>query len=290
LLCLFIKRGLGKLNLQEDRNYPNFFDRAYIYYRMAVAAIKSRMEYRASFLIFLFTLVSFYIAQVVTIGVVIHRFKKIGGWSMGEMAFLYSTMILSQGLVASIFSGLVDFSSQVRDGSFDRAMIRPLSPLTQIIVNGFELAGIAHVFLGIATFFVANTLLDINWNLKNTIAYLMVVLGGSGILAGIRIGIAAIAFWAINNNSLVHLFVYSSREFLLYPLNIYSFGVRFLLTFVVPLGFINFYPAHYFLQKDLENSFHPYLVYATFPVGVFTYVVSILIWKFSQNVYESAGG
>lgn len=36
---------------------------------------------------FLFTLLTFYAAQISTIGIVITRFKTIGGWSMGEMAF-----------------------------------------------------------------------------------------------------------------------------------------------------------------------------------------------------------
>ena len=116
------------------------------------------------------------------------------------------------------------------------------------------------------------------------------MLGGSLIFAGIRIIIAAIAFWAVNNSSLVHLFVYSSREFLLYPLNIYSGSVKLLLTFLIPLGFINFYPAHYFLNKSTNDLFHPIFIYATFPIGVFIYTISLLIWKIGQNAYESAGG
>jgi ABC-2 type transport system permease protein len=271
-------------------NYLSFYEKIYIYVRLATASIKSRMEYRVSFIIFMITLTIFYLAQVLTIGVVITRFKTIGGWSMGEMAFLYSLLILSQGLVASIFSGLIDFSTQVRDGNYDRTLVRPLSPLVQVIMNGFEISGIAHIVLGIASFLVANSFLDIQWGFENSLIFILVVLGGSLILAGIRIIIAAIAFWAVNNSSLVHLFVYSSREFLLYPLNIYSGGVRLLLTFLIPLGFINFYPAHYFLGKSTGNLFHPYFIFATFPIGLFIYGISLLIWKYGQDAYESAGG
>ena len=272
-----------------DNNYT-FSEKIYIYLRLATASIKSRMEYRATFIIFMITLSLFYLAQVLTIGVVISRFKTIGGWSMGEMAFLYSLLILSQGLVASIFSGLIDFSTQVRDGNYDRTLVRPLSPLVQVVMNGFEISGIAHIILGIASFFVANSFLNIKWGFENSFVFLLVVLGGSFILAGIRIIIAAIAFWAVNNSSLVHLFVYSSREFLLYPLNIYSGGVRLLLTFLIPLGFINFYPAHYFLNKSTSELFHPYFIFATFPIGLFIYTISLFIWKLGQNAYESAGG
>lgn len=262
----------------------------YIYIRLATASIKSRMEYRGSFFIFMGTLLAFYTAQVLTIGVVINRFHSIGGWTMGEMAFLYSLLILSQGLVSSLFNGLIDFSTQVREGLYDRTLVRPLSPLIQVIVNGFEISGVAHVIMGIASFWLANKFLFIEWNLNNLIMLVIVIFGGSLILAGIRIIIAAIAFWAVNNNSLVHLFVYSSREFLLYPLNIYSGGVRLLLTFLIPLGFINYYPAHYFLNKSSGELFHPYFMYGTFPVGFILFIISIYIWKIGETIYESAGG
>lgn len=263
---------------------------AIVYFRLAVASIKARMEYKASFIIFMFTILAFYIAQILTISTVIFRFKSIGGWSMGEMAFLYSLLVLSQGIVSCAFGGLLDFGNMVRDGSFDRTMIRPLSPLLQVIMNGFDLTGFIHIFLGVIAVVLANSLISIEWSVFKFFILVLVVLGGSCILASIRIIIAAVAFWAVNNTSLVHLFVFSSREFLLYPMNIYSGGVKILLTFLIPLGFINFYPAHFFLQKDTANLFHPLFVYATLPVGLTMLVLSLGLWKIGQDSYESAGG
>lgn len=262
----------------------------YVYIRLATASIKSRMEYRGSFFIFLFTLIVFYSAQVLTIGVVITRFQSIGGWSMGEMAFLYSLLILSQGIVTFIFSGLLDFSTLVREGTYDRFLVRPLSPLLQIVTSGFEITGFAHIILGGIAVFLATSLVSINWSYVNILIFLLVVFGGALISGSIRIIISAIAFYAINTNSLVHLFVFSSREFLLYPLNIYRTGLQFLLTFIVPLAFINFYPAHFFLDKSGTNLFHPYLIYGTVPVGIFMIVFSIYFWKKGHEAYESAGG
>jgi len=261
-----------------------------VYLKLATASVKSRMEYRASFIIFLFTLVSFYAAQVATVGVVITRFKTIGGWSIGEMAFLYSLLILSQGIVSCFFSGLIDFGSYVRLGTYDRILLRPLSPLGQVIMGGFELTGFAHLILGLITFFVADSMISIEWDFNKIFVLISVIAGGSMILAGIRIIIGAVAFYAVNNNSLVHLFVFSSREFLLYPLNIYSTSVKFLLTFIIPLGFINFYPAHYFLNKSGPGLFHPYFAFLPFPVGVIIMILSLWFWRHGQKAYESAGG
>ncbi len=260
------------------------------YLKMILASISSRMEYRASFIIFLFTVLAFYIAQILAIVVIIYRFQSIGGWKMGEMAFLYSLLVLSQGLVACAMGGLLEFSELIRTGNFDRALVRPLSPLLQIIANGFDLTGIVHISLGILSVVIANSLVKIDWTFIKICILLLVVLGGSAILASIRILIATVAFWAVKTDSLVHLFVFSSREFLLYPINIYSLPIRILLTFIFPLAFINFYPAHLFLQKDTSTLFHPVFIYGTFPVGILMLIFSIILWKYGQKHYESAGG
>lgn len=261
-----------------------------IYIKMALASIASRMEYRASFLIFLFTILAFYIAQILAIVVIIYRFQSIGGWSMGEMAFLYSLLVLSQGLVSCAMGGLLEFSELIRTGNFDRNLVRPLSPLLQVIANGFDLTGIVHISLGILAVVIANQFVKIEWTAMKILILILVVLGGSAILASIRILIATIAFWAVKTDSLVHLFVFSSREFLLYPVNIYSLPIRILLTFIFPLAFINFYPAHLFLQKDSSTLFYPTFIYGTFPVGIFMLTLSVIFWKYGQKHYESAGG
>ncbi len=268
----------------------NFSEKFKIYIKIATASIKSRMEYRASFIIFLFTLVCYYTAQVLTIGVVITRFKSIGGWSMGEMAFLYSLLILSSGIVTFVFSGILEFGELVRSGNFDRFMVRPLPPLAQVVFGGFEITGIAHIILGFITFLIANSYTNIQWDAEKIVHFVIVVFGGSFILSSVRIIIAAIAFYAVNTNSMVHLFVFSSREFLLYPINIYSTGMKILLTFIIPLAFVNFYPAHLFLNKSGATLFHPLMIYGTFPIGVFMLMFAFYLWKKGMNAYESAGG
>ena len=268
---------------------PGFMENLRIYFKIAVASIKSRMEYRASFSVFLFTLVLFYSAQAVTISVIVYRFKTIGGWNIGEIAFLYSVLILSMGIVSSVFSGLIEFYNHIREGTYDRILLRPLSPLWQVIMGGFEITGLVHLVLGLTTFWIANQFHTVEWNWLNAAVFLLTILGGSLILASIRIMIASIAFYAVNNSSLVHLFVFSTREFMLYPMNIYSTGLKFILTFILPLGFINYYPSHYFLNKSGTDLFHPLLVFGSLPVGIVMLTIAYFMWKRGETAYESAG-
>jgi ABC-2 type transport system permease protein len=65
--------------------------------------------------------------------------------------------------------------------------------------------------------------------------------------------------------------------------------VRFLLTFFFPLAFINFYPAHYFLNKDTSTLFHPVFVYLTLPVGIVCMVLAVWFWRRAVKHYGSTG-
>ena len=260
-----------------------------IYLNMTLAAVQSRMEYRGSFFIYTLTMVGFYGAQISVIGFMVNRFKHIGGWEAGEIAFLYGLLVLAQGIVGALFAGLHDFSSFVREGTFDRVLLRPLSPLLQIITMRFEAHGVANMILGIAALFVAQQFVDIRWSPASVSVLAVTVLGGAMILASIRIIVGATAFFTVSTEGLQHLIVFSSREFLLYPIEIYSKPVKFFLTFLFPIAFINFYPAHYFLEKSSASIIHPYFIFMTLPVGCLLMILALFYWKFGVRHYASTG-
>ncbi|MCB1139308.1 MAG: ABC-2 family transporter protein [Leptospiraceae bacterium] len=273
---------------QDDSIYT-LSDELRSYLAILKAAVQSKMEYRGSFVAYIFTLIGFYGAQVSVIALMLNRFKQMGGWQPGEVAFLYSLLLLCNGMVSAIFSGMTEFSELVREGTFDRVMLRPLSELGQILAMKFEPGGVAHLILGIAALAVADTMIDLDWTFLKGVFLLTSIAGGVFILAGIRIIIASVSFFAIKNQGLQHLLVFSAREFLMYPVHIYSFPVRLLLTFFFPIAFVNFYPAHYFLEKEGQTLFHPSLAYMSFPIGLVVLLASLVFWRFGVNRYSSTG-
>lgn len=260
-----------------------------VYGSMIRAAIQSRMEYRGSFIMYILTIMGFYSAQIGVLWVMVNKFNKIGTWNAGEVAFLYSLLVIATGVVSALFSGFLEFSDFVRQGTFDRVLLRPLSPLFSILAMRFEPGGLANIVLGVVAFVTADRLVHIQWSPEAILMLVLVLSGGVMIMGAIRIIIAATAFYTISNEGMQHLFVFSSREFLLYPVDIYNRPVRFALTFLFPLAFINFYPAHYFLNKSADSLFHPAFVYFTFPVGLLCMILAIVFWRRAVVRYASTG-
>ncbi len=268
---------------------PGIPERFSPYLQLVKSSIQSRMEYRGTFFAFLLTIAGFYLAQIAVIGLMLGRFGTIAGWSPGEMAFLYSLLILSTGCVSALFSGVLDFSEFIREGTFDRLLLRPLSTLGQVLTMKFDLTGLMHLALGIAALILATALLDIEWTFVRGLFLALSVAGGVLILGGVRIIVASICFFSVRNESLQHLIVFSTREFLMYPVSIYIRPVQVFLTFLFPIAFVNFYPAHVLLNRDASTLISPVLAYLAFPVGLLVFAVSLLAWKVGQRYYASTG-
>ncbi len=261
----------------------------WIYAALAIRSVQSRMEYKASFLLFLVAIFFFYLAQLGLLIVVLARFREIHGWKVGEIAFLFGLLTFSQGFTTLFFNALVNFDQMLIQGEFDRTLVRPLSPLGQVVFSRFEASTVAHLFLGTVALYYGAKYSGIEWTLKKDLFLPFVIAGGVLIQSATRLTVSAVAFWTLRNSSLVHIVVFSSKEFILYPVSIYNHGVQFFLTFIFPIAFVNFYPAQYFLDKTGENLFHPALQMATPLVGAILFALSLYIWKRGIDHYQSSG-
>ncbi len=260
-----------------------------VYWKLIVATLKARMEYKATFLFFSLAILFYYAGQIGVILTVVHRFKTISGWTLGEMAFLYGLLIFSQGITALIFNSLNTFEEFTIQGNFDRVLIRPLNPLAQILCSRFEISSVSNFFIGATALIFGSRLSGIEWTLGKLLMLPTVIVGAVLILGGIRVFVAAAAFWTIRNRSLVHTVVYSSKECIYYPISIYNGAVQFFLTFIFPLAFVNYYPSTYFLNKSGDTLMHPLLQYLTPLVGVVVFSGSLFFWKKGMGKYQGTG-
>jgi len=247
------------------------------------------MEYKTSFLFYIASILAFYIGQLGLLFVLLNRFQTINGWTTGEMVFLYALQAFAYGFTNLIFSQLIHFDQMVVDGEFDRVLVRPLSPLGQVIFSKFEVSTVAHLIIGCITLYLGSHLASIEWTLRKILLFPVIVTGGVFIAGAIRLMVTAVAFWTLRNRSLVHTVIFSSKEFINYPVNIYNMGMQFFLTFIFPIAFINFYPAHFFLDRSGEGLLHPALEMGTPIAGIIVLTISIFTWKAGVNHYQSTG-
>lgn len=218
------------------------------------------------------------------------KFDHLNGWNLREILFLYSLLFLTYGIMILFFTGLRDFGYTVRDGSFDRFLLRPRGVLFQIIfVNADWFAAIGHGGLGIVLFLLSAARVGITWTLSTVIYYIFVVIGGVLIQGAVFLLLATLNIYLLETNSLKELFYWNMRRFAGYPISIFHKAIQICMIYIMPFAFVNYFPAEFLLRKPDMAGYPEIFMYITPVVGSGMYLLAYAFWRFSLKYYKSSG-
>jgi ABC-2 type transport system permease protein len=247
------------------------------------------LEYRANFVMwFVFTIVYHGIA-LGALYVTMRQFPSMNGWNFREMFFLYALWMTAHELHNTLFFTVNSVPEYVREGRFDRFLVRPLDALFQVLTVPQQIVPDALV-LAIATLAVATAAagVRVDWIFVTFVP--LVVAGGALIDLGISLAVATCSFWFIRVDTLRWVVMSLEQDFTRYPISIYTRGVRFVLTFLLPFAFMNYFPATYFLQKaDTGLHFNPVIGLLTPVIGLVWVTGAYAFWLLGLRHYQGTG-
>ena len=247
------------------------------------------IEYRTNFFLWLGFTFIYHATAIAALWVTLHQFPSMNGWSFKQMAFLYGLWMLGHAFHNTFFFTVGDVPTMIREGRFDRFLVRPLDPLFQAMTVPQQIWPdellLAIVFFCVATWFVG-VRVDLAF-----VAYVpLVAIGGALIDFGIQLAIATASFWVIRIETLRWVIMSLEQDFTRYPISIYSRGVRLFLSFVFPFAFMNYFPATFLLHKtDGALSLAPQIGLLTPLVGAAWFSLSYAFWRVGINHYKGTG-
>jgi len=150
-------------------------------------SILTVFEYPANMIGWLISNPLQFIVGFATIQFVVKEFGDIAGWNYGQLAFLYGLAIISHALSMIFFVQGWFMGYFVIDGDFDRYMLRPMSVLYQFCFTQFNLIGITDLIPGLCVFIYGCIQVGFEFNLRNTLALLAILVGATFIRGGIYI-------------------------------------------------------------------------------------------------------
>lgn len=258
------------------------------YVRMSLAQARSQMQYRFNFAASIVSMVMTYGGQFVSLYWLTQRFQSIDGWKLEEIVLLYALAILAWGFAVSFFFSLTSFEDQIRQGTFDRALLRPINPLLTVLGSQSPVAGLGQFVFSIAAFTFAVNATNIRLTFAKLIYLGLTALGGGLILGAAILCVAAVAFWTTRTHVFYWSLVFPARQLINYPISIYSRALQIVLTFVLPFAFINYFPAHVLLDRTSQLAF-PLLAWVTPVVGVVAMATAYAFWSLGIRSYSSTG-
>ena len=260
-----------------------------LFVHFARLRMRERMEYRAAYVFGVVAQIMGWGANYAVIYLLLHRFRTINGWTWPQIAFLFSLDLLSYGLGAAFaFSPMVELEQMVADGSFDTILVRPLDPLLHLAARKYNVGYLAHIILSGTFLLWSVRILGVAWMPQDVIFVVLAIAGASCLQAAALIAVGSLAFIVVRTRFAFGLY-FTLKGFLAYPVTLYAASIQWLLTVVVPLAFINFYPAALVLHK--EGAVLPSAAgWATPVVGLGALLVAYSLFRRGVGRYQGAGG
>jgi ABC-2 type transport system permease protein len=260
-----------------------------LYPKLIGAQIRSQMQYRVSFAAelvgcFLITGLDF-----VALAILLTRFQAIGAWTLAEVALLYGTSAISFSLTELFSGGFDGFDQLVVRGEFDRVLIRPLSVVFQMMTGAFPLRRFSRMAQGALALGLALYLLHPVWTPEKWLFLATILVSGALFFMAIFIVGATAAFWTPQTAELVNIFTYGGTFMTSYPMHIYQEWMRDVFSFIIPMAFINYYPALYLLGKPDPFGLPGWAPFLSPAIAGIVYAVAVAVWRVGVRRYQSTG-
>lgn len=252
-------------------------------------SILTTVEYPANIIGWLLSNPIQFIVGFAAISFAVKEFGTIAGWSYGELAFLYGLAVISHALSMILFVQGWFMGDFVLEGEFDRYLLRPMSVLYQFFFTNFNLIGITDLIPGICVFAYGCVQVGFEWTFGRAVSVAVTLLGATLIRGGIYLMLGSTSLWTKSSMD----FGSYTQELLdkttMYPLSMYPESLQLLLTYLLPIGWISFYPAAELLGMENWFSGCGGIALQSLCAGVAVFVAASLVFQRGMRRYESAG-
>jgi ABC-2 type transport system permease protein len=257
----------------------------YLYFRCLGQQMKAILAYEADFVVMLFSAVIVQIAGFLFIWTIFQRIPTINGWTMWQVVMMYALIFVTEGVGSLFFEGTWRLSNLVYTGQFDQMLVRPLSPIVQVLANAVGFNGLGNIVTGLVLIVIGILNTPVQWTPGRLLMLVILVASAATIRVAINLGSAASAFWIKAPWSMVPMFVHQLGEFAKYPITIYSVAVQALIVIAVPFAFVSFFPTAFIFGVEawsIQGLLTPL-------VAIYSVVMAVWLFRVGLRRYESSG-
>jgi ABC-2 type transport system permease protein len=242
-------------------------------------------QYRAEFLLDGFIEVFWMATAIVPLFVVFRVRPVVAGWTFGDALMVMGFFTLLQGVLeGAINPSLVTVVEHVRKGTLDFVLIKPADAQLLVSTARFMPWRMVNVVTSFGIFAWGFRLLGRGPSAGDIAIAAVATTSSVAVLYSLWIMTASAAFYFVRVDNLTQLFnaVFDAAR---WPASVFHGGVRFALTFVIPLALMTTYPA-----EALLGTLRPATLAGSLAGAAAALVLARFVWTASIARYTSAGG
>ena len=256
----------------------------HIYKKILIQDLKSKMSYRADFIISTFGMIMTNVVGFISFYILFRNFPSINGWDYFEMLFLYGFSLIALTPLQCLFDNNWNLRFAVRTGDFIKYCFRPINVFFYFISEVFDIKGLGQLAFGIAVLVYAWIHIGIPVTVITIVQLIILLITASLFMIAIMNAAAATCFW-IQNSGYVMVIMFRFKDYAKYPASIFHGIFKILFTFIIPIAFIAYYPGLVILRPD---KIHLLSVLSPF-IGIFFFWLSYKFWMLGARRYNGTG-
>ena len=245
---------------------------------------KKDMQYKASFIMSFIAQFFVFFGYYFTILCLFDKFSNLKGFSVYEVLLTFGIIQFGFAFCEAFFRGIDQFDGLIVNGGFDRLLLRPQNILLQVFAEEVSFVKVSRIFQAIIILLIAVFNIDVVWNFQKIITLIFMLISSVIIFLTIFILAASYCFVTVKGLEVRNVFTDGGKHMAQYPIGIFKKGFVFFFTYIIPYGFVNYYPLLYILGK---NTNHLYIIS---PLITILYLIPcILVFYKGVKKYSSVG-
>lgn len=255
-----------------------------IYFKIISQDIKSKMSYRADFIISTIGMIATNIAGFLAFLIMFGKFPSINGWSYYEILFLYGFSLISITPTQCLLDNNWSLRRYVYDGDFVKYCFRPINLWFYYVSEVFDVKGLGQLAFGFGTLIYAWIKLSLPVTVLMIAETAIALISASLFMMALQNAAAASCFWIQNSFWLLDISL-KMKDYAKYPVTIFNDVFKIIFTFILPVAFMAYYPSLVIL-RPMEV---PLLTWLSPLLGALAFYGSYKLWMKGASTYDGSG-
>ena len=255
-----------------------------LYFKFMKVHFKSELQYKMSFILSFISQFLVFFGYYFTIICLFDKFSNLKGFTLYEVLLTFAIIQFGFAFCETFFRGIDTFDKLILEGTFDRLLLRPQNILLQVFVNEVSFVKTSRLIQSIIILIIAVINIDVVWSIDKIITLIFMLLASVIVFLGIFILAASYCFLTVKGLEVRNVFTDGGKHMAQYPIGIFKKGFLFFFTYIIPYGFVNYYPLLYVLDK-IDNK----LLIVSPLVTILYLIPCIMIFYKGVKRYSSTG-
>lgn len=255
-----------------------------LYFLLLKIQVKVMKQYPLNLVFGIVSTMIWHLPGFFLLWIVINDVPVLSHWSHGHLVLLYGLAVFGDGVQHLLFESFWSFGNKyIRNGEFDRLLIRPVSEIFQIAGSRIDIDGLGGISLGLFASIYSFTLIDMNITFMTIIFLICALISSAIIYCSLNFLTASTAFWIVDNFP-VTFGAFQFHTLNKFPINFYPRWMQLVITWILPTSFATFYPMTAITGIDLT-----FIGYLSLPFALLFLFLSWKVWNAGIKKYQGTG-